>query len=90
MFIKIKRNQTGNSSPYLRDGEGWGPSTVLLYSQLHFIGISPHETSCLLPPPISLGSNQELRCAQASSTDTIILQHVHPQLRKSFSQILPH
>lgn len=44
MFIEIKGNQTGNSSCYLRDGGGWGLSIVLLFSQLHFISISPHET----------------------------------------------
>lgn len=39
MFIKIKCNQTGNSSYYLRNGGGWGLSTALLFRQLHFISV---------------------------------------------------
>lgn len=88
MFIKIKYNQAGNSSRYLRDGGGLGLSTVLFFSQLHFIRVSPHATRSLLPPLISLGFNWELLNAQGSFVDTIIPQRVHPQLRKSSSQIL--
>lgn len=39
MFIKLKCNQTGNSSCYLRNGGGWGLSTVLLFRQPHLISV---------------------------------------------------
>lgn len=61
-FIKIRGNQTGHSSCYLRDGGGWRLSTTLLFRQLHAIGTSPHATPHLLPPAISLGFDQEPPC----------------------------